>query len=235
MSRASHIGATTLISVLLSVSARAGFEPGQPLTKSAAQERVATHIVVGRLMAFHPLTAPATTIPGRSLSRFAAEIAVSDIERGKGIEPGGRVYALFSSPKTLQQLMTERGGAGGCGAWQLGPIPGEQVRVYLVLNGHNEFVADHPDSFSGLGRARHGEGSGRLADGAVIRTGMLLGMASLMGFSAGWLLRTRRAASRLVPPLSPYRPHCFREEIARPVAGGNPTRPSAPCPTLETV
>lgn len=179
--------AATVVCVLLltSAAARAGFDAGVLIQKSPQLEQTVSHILVGRLVAYHQ----AKSAPGR----YVAEVEVSGVEKGEGISPGARIYVHFSSPRTLAQIKTERV-VPDCGDRKIDPLPGEWLRVYTQLNGDYEYVADHPDCFFYTGR--------KPPDGASIRPPVLIGSTlALLGLAAGSFVwagrrgRTPRPAS----------------------------------------
>ena len=80
--------------VLLSgLAARAGFD-WNLVTRSAEQERAASHIVVGRLEGYREVKAG----PG-PMSRYAAEILVEAVEKGEGIVPGSSTACEVQLPE----------------------------------------------------------------------------------------------------------------------------------------
>ncbi len=133
-------GAATAVATILLMSgvAWAGFDTGVLITKSPQFEQAVSHVLVGRLNAFHEIKAA----PGR----YVAEIAVSIVEKGAGVRSGDRIYVRFTSPKSLAQIRTERL-VSDCGDRKIDPLPGEWMRIYTRLNEDFEYVADHPSSF----------------------------------------------------------------------------------------
>jgi hypothetical protein len=144
--------------LLVEASVRAGFDPPKRIEKSAAQERIATHIVVGELIAYRQIGGSETS-PGRdSLNRYEAEIRVETVEKGRVIAPRDRITVRFSSHYTAEQLAHHRFLFGCAPEYKLEPFPGETTRVYLTMNAREGFVADHPDSFFSIGNFRDSEG-----------------------------------------------------------------------------
>jgi hypothetical protein len=182
------------------MEARAGFD-WNLITKSDREEKTATHIVVGRLMGFHEIKVEAYQGLRPPLARFVAAIAVANVEKGEGIVPGSWIYIHFSSPRTQEQLESERI-SSGCGDERLDPRPGEDLRVYFRLNENYEYVADYPRCFFYIGRSEPKQGLGTLlASSRNLVVGMMVAFSAVVGFAAGAVLRSTRRG-----PLGPVRP-----------------------------
>jgi hypothetical protein len=127
--------------VLLGSCTFAGFD-WTLITRSSEQERLASHVVVGRLESFRQLE----TGSGAT-SRFAAQILIEGVEKGDGIASGERLQVMFHSTRSLDQLQTDRGVSSGCGDSKIIPLPGDRLRLYVLLDPSGDYVADYPQSF----------------------------------------------------------------------------------------
>ena len=67
--------------------------------------------------------------------------------RVTGSFPAGRLHVKFRSPRTLEQLESDRGASSGCGDEKIEPLPGDRIRLYVLLDQSYEYVADHPQGF----------------------------------------------------------------------------------------
>ncbi len=170
--------------LLFAITLQARADDAVLIKKSPDLEKSVSHIVVGQLKAYHELKGDP--------DRFVAEVKVAEVEKGEGIAPGSRVFVRFGSTRTKEQLETERLGQAGCGASKVEPFPGEQLRVYMVLNDDFEYVADHPQCFFALSRTMPKEGR-KLA--AFVPSLPALTLLPI-GFLAGWALRSRRSNRR---------------------------------------
>jgi hypothetical protein len=183
--------------LLTGVAARAGIETGRLIDRSDQQEKAVTHIVVGRLRAFHELRGQAR--PGRPhpLARYVAGVGVEAVEKGSGIAPGSVIYPRFWSGRTREQLETVRI-VPDCGDYKLDPLPGERRRLYLVLDEGYEYVADHPQGFFAIGEGGVDADASRGLAAAVPRRSVAwLGGGSLAGLVAGaTILRSGRPKRR---------------------------------------
>jgi hypothetical protein len=182
-----------LLPVLSGMDSRAGFD-WNLITKSAQEEKNATHIFVGRLIAFHEIKTGEQGRRGRTLPQFVAEVAVYELEKGEGIASRSRIYVRFSSPKTKEQLETERV-TSGCGDEKIDPIPGEDLRLYVRLNENYEYVADYPRCFFSIGRWKAEERRGPLIASSYFGVGAPLLLGALLGFYGGLTLRAGRAGA----------------------------------------
>lgn len=180
-------GAATAVATILLMSgvAWAGFDTGVLITKSPQFEQAVSHVLVGRLNAFHEIKAA----PGR----YVAEIAVSIVEKGAGVRSGDRIYVRFTSPKSLAQIRTERL-VSDCGDRKIDPLPGEWMRIYTRLNEDFEYVADHPSCFFSIGRKDPAEASKSVTDLIDLRAALTITFALVIGFVAGFFVRARGKA-----------------------------------------
>ncbi len=157
--------------VFLATDARAGFDEIKRLDKDPVRARIATHIVVGRLLGYAP-AGPGDgggDPPRKGLTRLVTEIEVSTVEKGVGIAAGSVVRVGFSSALDVGRLKFERGTIGGCADYWWFPLPGEMARLYLTLAPDGRFVADHPYDFFAIGdfvapEVLEGKSSGYLSE-----------------------------------------------------------------------
>ena len=184
--------ASTLSVLLLGLQARAGIDAGKTITTSDTLSGTASHVVLGRLEAFHAIASEETKGPP-GMSRYVAEITVAKVEKGRGVEPEGRVFVRFWSPWTKDELDHQRGLIPSCGDRKIAPIPGEWLRIYFSMNENYEYVADHPDCFFRLEHQKQLEAS-RLKESGSWATSARLGAATVLGFAVGFVTRGRNRA-----------------------------------------
>ena len=181
------------IGAAFGTGARGGFEPTKLIVKSDRLEASSTHVVVGELRAFHELEGG---LPAGPMRRYVAEVAVEEVEKGAGLRPGELLYVRFHSPRTPEQLVTERAIPGCGGDAKVDPIPGERLRAYLRLDDAFDYVADHPDCFFAAGRASPRSAPRLAFNDPALRPWLISGLALPFGILIGRRSRPRRAVSR---------------------------------------
>ncbi len=133
--------------------ARAGFEPNTYVYTSKAQEETSTHVLVGIIREIRPLKSDPITSPAegrRTLNHYLAELDVTKVEKGQGVQPGDVAYIHFHSPKTSEEVEYPPFLAFGCSSlvnYQAAPAPGNRARVYVNRTNELQYVADYPQSF----------------------------------------------------------------------------------------
>ncbi|MHC5539514.1 hypothetical protein ACYOEI_14950 [Singulisphaera rosea] len=160
--------------------ARAGFDAGILIQSSPKLEASSSHIVVGRLSAFHEWSGKANA--------YLAEIEVSRVEKGEGIPPGSRIFVRFSSPRSLEKIKSERI-VPSCGDRKIDPLPGEWLRAYMKRGENFQFVADYPECFFEVGRRK---ASPAKPEAISFSLACAMGGLGILGGYLGGLLSPRR-------------------------------------------
>src|ERR1700733_9211189 len=104
MNRLETLARTAVFLVVSALVANAGFDVPNRITTSSVQEKTATSIVVGRLIAYHQLPPETGNVAadenGRTLYRYVAEVEVTSVEKGLGIARGSVIRVGFGSQLT---------------------------------------------------------------------------------------------------------------------------------------
>ncbi len=116
----------------------------KPDMSPEALRSAATHVVVGDVK---QIWTRAESSASWDTTRYVAEIAVREVEKGEGLDPGGLVYARY--------WHREWDGWGAPPADTNGhrglPKPGERVRVYLARDAHDGFGDTQDHGFNVIG------------------------------------------------------------------------------------
>src|SRR5688572_10349768 len=133
MKRTLAVGAAAVAAALCALAFGGPAAAEKPLMSPAALEKVATHVIVGRVQTIYSRV----TVEGMfRVSRFVAEIAVESVEKGEGLAKGTLVYARFWTQGWLGKPSEIPPGTSGHTG---NPQEGERWRVYLASNAYDGF------------------------------------------------------------------------------------------------
>ncbi len=98
----------------------------------------ATHVVVGRVQAIYRRV---TTEGNWETTHQVAEVAVTEVEKGEGLQPGGLVYARYWTRKWTGFSAPPPSTNGHRGV----PAEGQSLRIYLARNAYDGFSTKNDD------------------------------------------------------------------------------------------
>lgn len=127
----------TYVTILVAM-AWAAPAPEKAAMPTAAMQKMATHIVQGEVIRIYK----STEVDGPwEYTRFIAEMKVSAIEKGKGIEKEQLIYPRWFS----RHWRRGEGPASGSGHYGWTPKVGEKARAYLAKNSSDGFNRENND------------------------------------------------------------------------------------------